>query len=404
MTVVNLYLQMHQPYRLRRFGAFESGHDYFDNHQNEEILRRVTLRCYRPVTRLLLDAVNEHAGAFRFALAITGTLVEQLAVSAPDVLDNLRRLAETGCVEFLAETYHHDLSGLLDPDHFARSLAEHGAMIDENFGQQPVVVRNTELLYSDALAKRIDDMARYRGVLTEGADHVLLGRPAGQVYASPEGMPVMLKHHVFSDDIAFRFGNPGSRPTAAAYAARVTAPASPPLESGSAADANEAWTPPPLRNLFMDFETFGEHHSDDTGILRFLRQLPAEVLKLNHRFLTPREILDEFDPVEVFSTPKTISWADTDRDESAWLGNALQRAAADVLYEMADAVQQNGDRDLLRDWQRLTTSDHVYYMSTKGLNDGAVHRYFSPYHSPYDAYVNFVNVIDSIRERLGDGA
>lgn len=396
MTVVNLYLQMHQPYRLRRFGAFEGGHGYFDDHQNQEILRRVTLRCYRPVTRLLLDAVNQHAGAFRFALSITGTLVEQLAEHAPDVLDNLRRLAETGCVEFLAETYHHDLTGLLSPDAFVRGLANHGAMIDEYFGQQPVVVRNTELLYNDALAQVIDDQARYRGVLTEGADHVLCGRPAGRVYASPGGLPVMLKHHVFSDDIAFRFGNPGSRPTAAAYAARVTAPASAPLGG----DTEPAVDPPLLRNLFMDFETFGEHHGEDTGILQFLRRLPAEVLKLDHRFLTPREILDEFDPVEVFSAPQTISWADTDRDESAWLGNALQRSAADTLYGLRNAVLQSGDKELLRDWHRLTTSDHLYYMSTKGLNDGAVHRYFSPYDSPYDAYVNLVNVLNAVRERL----
>jgi len=388
MTVVNLYLQMHQPYRLRRYGAFEEGHAYFDDHQNQEILRRVTLRCYRPVTRLLLDAVNEHAGAFRFALSITGTLVEQLATGAPDVLDNLRRLAET---------YHHDLTGLRSPEAFIGELADHGVMIEEQFGQQPVVVRNTELLYNDALAQRIDDRARYRGVLTEGADHVLNGRPAGRVYAAPGGLPVMLKHHVFSDDIAFRFGNPGSRPTAAGYAARVTAPAAAPLGGAEAA-------PRPLRNLFMDFETFGEHHGDDTGILRFLRALPAEVLGLDHRFLTPREILDEFDPVEVFSTPATISWADTDRDESAWLGNALQQSAANALYGLRDAVEASDDAGLQRDWHRLTTSDHLYYMSTKGLNDGAVHRYFSPYDSPYDAFVNFVNVLDDLRERLAAGA
>lgn len=395
MTVVNLYLQMHQPYRLRRFGAFETDHHYFDDHQNQEILRRVTLRCYRPVTRLLLDAVKQHAGGFRFALSITGTLVEQLALTAPDVLDNLRRLAETGCVEFLAETYHHDLTGLKDPDVFTQELADHAMMIEEYFGQQPVVVRNTELLYNDALALAINAKARYRGVLTEGADHVLCGRPAGRVYASPDGLPVMLKHHVFSDDIAFRYGNPASRPTAAAFAARVTAPNAAPL-GGAAAGAS----PPPLRNLFLDFETFGEHHGEDTGILQLLRELPAEVLDLDHRFLTPREILDEFDPVEVFTTPKTISWADTDRDESAWLGNALQRSAFDTLYAMAHAVRACGDPALRRDWQRLTTSDHLYYMSTKGLNDGAVHRYFSPYESPYEAYVNFVNVLDALRERL----
>ena len=401
MTVVNLYLQMHQPYRLRRYGAFENGHNYFDDHQNQEILRRVTLRCYRPVTRLLLDAVNEHAGGFRFALSITGTLVEQLAAGAPDVLDNLRRLAETGCVEFLAETYHHDLTALLSPDDFVRELDDHAVMIEEQFGQQPVVVRNTELLYNDALAQRIDEQARYRGVLTEGADHVLNGRPAGRVYASPGGLPVMLKHHVFSDDIAFRFGNPGSRPTAAGYAARVTAPAALPLGAGDAGGPGAS--PPRLRNLFMDFETFGEHHGEDTGILRFLRELPAEVLSLGRRFLTPREILDEFDPVEVFSTPATISWADTARDESAWLGNDLQRSAADALYGLSGAVRAHGDAQLRRDWHRLTTSDHLYYMSTKGTNDGAVHRYFSPYDSPYDAYVNFINVLDNLRERLPAG-
>ncbi len=402
MTVVNLYLQMHQPYRLRGFSAYENDHRYFDDHQNQEILRRITLRCYRPVTRLLLDAVNQHAGAFRFALSITGTLTEQLAHSAPDVLENLRRLAETGCVEFLAETYHHDLSGIMDPAAFPAELADHSAMIEEYFGQQPVVVRNTELLYNDALAQIIDDQARYRGVLTEGADHVLCGRPAGRVYTSPTGLPVMLKHHVFSDDIAFRFGNPASRPTAAAYAARITAPGT--AWRGREHPPRDEETPPPLRNLFMDFETFGEHHSEDTGILRFLHRLPAEVLELGHRFLTPREILDEFDPEALFSSPQTISWADTNRDESAWLGNALQRSAAEMLYGFAETVHAHGDSDLRRDWGRLATSDHLYYMSTKGMDDGAVHRYFSPYESPYDAYVNFMNVLEALRQRLPQGA
>ena len=181
----------------------------------------------------------------------------------------------------------------------------------------------------------------------------------------------------------------------------MTAPAALPLGAGDAGGPGAS--PPRLRNLFMDFETFGEHHGEDTGILRFLRELPAEVLSLGRRFLTPREILDEFDPVEVFSTPATISWADTARDESAWLGNDLQRSAADALYGLSGAVRAHGDAQLRRDWHRLTTSDHLYYMSTKGTNDGAVHRYFSPYDSPYDAYVNFINVLDNLRERLPAG-
>ncbi|MEE9405576.1 MAG: glycoside hydrolase family 57 protein, partial [Algisphaera sp.] len=325
MAIVNLYLQMHQPYRLRHYGAFENHDHYFDHDLNEEITRRVVLRSYRPVTRLLLDATLRHAGAFRFSLSITGTLVEQLNAIAPDVLDTLRRLAETGCVEFLAETYHHNLSGLQSPEFFAQELSRHSAMIDKNFGQTPVVVRNTELLYNDQVAQHIDTSGRYRGVLTEGADTILAGRPAGRVYVSPCGLPVLLKHHVFSDDIAFRFGNPNTRPTAAGYAARVTRSAALPLAQEN--DPTDQEHPAILRNLFMDFETFGEHHAAETGIFDFLAELPGEILQLQHRFLTPREILDEFDPVDFFACPQTISWADEARDASAWLGNDLQKSA-----------------------------------------------------------------------------
>ena len=396
MPAVNLYFQVHQPHRLRRYSVFDAAPNYFDDAANEQILRKVTAKCYLPATRVLLDQVRRHAGEFRLAFSLTGCVVDQLRRHAPDVIDNFRKLAQTGCVEFLAETYDHSLASLYSPQEFLSQVDRHSELIDELFGQTPVVFRNTELIYNNALAELIDQGDRFRGVLTEGADQVTAGRPANFVYAAPNGLPVLLKNYRLSDDIAFRFTRPtpGSVPgqslTAGRFARQIAA-----LEDESFGNQPSAQ----VCNLFMDFETFGEHHWKDTGIFNFLAELPAAVLAAGQRFLTPRESLDEFEPVDTFDCPQVISWADRERDLSAWAGNAMQSSALGELFRLRDDAMLCTDAEAYRDWRRLSTSDHFYYMCTKAYDDGNVHQYFSPYESPYDSYINFMNVLDNLRAR-----
>ena len=400
MPAINLYFQVHQPHRLRRYSVFDAAPNYFDAAANEQILRKVAAKCYLPATRVLLEQVRRHAGDFRLAFSLTGCVIDQLRRFAPDVIDNFRKLAQTGCVEFLAETYDHSLASLYNPEEFLRQVDRHAELIDDLFGQKPVVFRNTELIYSDRLAELIDVNERYRGVLTEGADHVLAGRSANVVYAAPTGLPILLKNYRLSDDIAFRFTHPGPEPsgdtghtprrlTAARFARHVAALDQTPDDQ----------PPAQVCNLFMDFETFGEHHWKETGIFQFLSEMPGALIAAGQRFLTPRESFDEFEPVDDLHCPQSISWADSERDLSAWMGNAMQSSSLSELYRLRDTILAAEDAELYRDWRRLTTSDHFYYMCTKYFEDAAVHQYFSPYESPYDSYINFMNVLDNLRLR-----
>lgn len=388
MPAVNLYFQLHQPYRLRRYSVFDADARYFDDEHNPQILRKVASKCYLPATRIILDQIHRHAGDFRVAFSLTGTVIEQFKAYAPEVIDLFRKLSQTGCVEFLSETYHHSLASLYNPDEFRLQVDQHAEVIDELFGQSPVVFRNTELIYNNSLAQTLVALGRFRGVLTEGADQILAGRSANKLYQAPNGLPILLKNYTLSDDIAFRFVDPKGtgEPLSAEEFAQTIA------KLDEDPDAQ-------VCNLFMDYETFGEHQWKETGILDFLAELPSELLKRDQRFLTPRETLDEIDPVDRFDAPQAVSWADSERDLSAWIGNAMQSSALNELYRLADAVKAANDPQLMRDWRRLTTSDHFYYMCTKYFADGDVHKYFSPYESPYDSYINFMNVLDNLRAR-----
>ncbi|MEM9419973.1 MAG: glycoside hydrolase family 57 protein [Planctomycetota bacterium] len=405
MTAVNLYFQVHQPHRLRRYSVFDASSHYFDDDVNEQILRKVAAKCYLPATRILLQQVKRHAGDFRLAFSITGCVLDQLRQHAPDVVDNFRKLAQTGCVEFLSETYDHSLSSIYNHDEFISQVLRHTEVIDDLFGQTPVVFRNTELIYSNALASLVDNAepfrGRFRGVLTEGADQILAGRSPNRVYGSPEGLPLLLKNYELSDDIAFRFTSPispGVTLNATRFAAKIASLAE--QEAAKAgSDVSES-----VCNLFMDFETFGEHQWKDTGILDFLAELPGAVLASGQRFLTPRESIDEFDPADTFDCPQSISWADSERDLSAWAGNAMQASALNELYKLREPAINSADPEAYRDWRRLSTSDHFYYMCTKYYADGDVHQYFSPYESPYDSYINFMNVLDNLRARCDASA
>jgi alpha-amylase len=393
MTSVCFYFQVHQPYRLRHYTIFDDGPDYFDGFKNGQVCRKVADKCYLPTNRLLLDLILRHNGRFRIAFSITGVLLEQFREYAPNVLASFQDLAETGCVEFLAETYHHSLSFLFSPEEFAAQVRAHRRLIRNTFGQTPRVFRNTELIYNNSLAEAVERIGGFDAILTEGADHVLGYRSPNYVYRPPgtRKLKLLLKNYRLSDDIAFRFSNRGwsEWPLRAEKFAHWI----------HAVNGNGV-----VVNLFVDYETFGEHQWEDTGIFEFLRQLPTEVFRHpDTDFKTPGEAADAYEAVDVVDIPYFISWADIERDLSAWLGNPMQHNAITELYHLEGLVKASNDPDLLADWRRLQTSDHFYYMCTKWFADGDVHKYFNPYYSPYDSYINFMNVLDNLRSRCKQG-
>ncbi len=389
MPSVCFYFQVHQPLRLKHYTVFDDSDHYFDEGKNAFICRKVANKCYLPANRLLLDMIRRYDGRFRIAYSITGVLLEQLHNYSPEVMSTFDALAETGCVEFLAETYYHSLSFLYSRDEFIEQVEKHIETIDYLFGQKPRVFRNTELIYNNDLAALIESMGNFDAVITEGADHILGRRSPNFVY-HPKGcskLKLLLKNYSLSDDIAFRFSNRGWSQwplTADKYARWV-----------SSINGNGN-----VVNLFMDYETFGEHQWADTGIFDFVRHLPDEILRHpDNNFKTPSEVVQSYQSVDTVDVPHIISWADTERDLSAWLGNAMQSNAIHELYRLERKIKKTGDERIIADWRKLQASDHFYYMCTKYFADGDVHKYFNPYDSPYDSYINFMNVLDNLNSR-----
>ena len=369
---------------------------------NRAVFEKVANKCYRPATKLILDLIRRHEGRFRVAYSISGVALEQFEIWAPDVLDLFRELSLTGACEFLAETSHHSLSFLSSREEFSEQVAMHHQRIKELFGTEPTVFRNTELTYSNEVAAHVASLGRYKAILCEGVDDLLGYRSPNYVYVPPgtHGNPsnarvkLLLKNHRLSDDIAFRFSdrNWSDWPlTAETFAKWV----------------NQINGDGYLCNLFMDYETLGEHQWADTGIFDFLDVLPEKIFDVNpgqNDFATPSECIDRYEPVGEYDVGHMTSWADTERDLSAWMGNAMQEAAAAEFYRLEEPVKARhaaGDDHILEDWRKLSTSDHLYYMCTKYWADGDVHKYFSPYDSPYDSYINFMNVLDNLRTRAG---
>jgi alpha-amylase len=391
MPDVCFYFQVHQPFRLRPYGVFDIGtsRDYFDDSANETILRKVAARCYRPMNALLEELVARHDGRFKVAFSITGTALDQLERWAPDVVESYQRLAASGCAEFLGETYHHSLAGVAHAGEFAQQVALHSARIEKLFGQRPRVFRNTELMFRDGLAEPIAALG-FHGVLAEGAERVLGWRSPNFVYASSgaPGLRLLLKNYRLSDDVAFRFGDRGWSEH----------PLSAPKFAGWVHAVNGCGT---LVNLFMDYETFGEHQWAETGIFEFMRRLPDAILeRADGGFVTPSEAIERHDAAGTVEFRDWTSWADSERDLTAWLGNRMQRAALDQLLALREPVLASGDPALLETWRRLSTSDHLYYMCTKYFADGDVHKYFSPYESPYEAHIAFMNVLADLAQRV----
>ncbi|MBP9992019.1 MAG: glycoside hydrolase family 57 protein [Bacteroidales bacterium] len=389
---VCFYFQVHQPDRLRQFRFFDIGNDfhYFDDFTNRTIVRRIADRCYIPMNRLLLEQIKAHKGAFKVAFSISGVAVEQFGKYAPDVLDSFKALAATGCVEFLSETYSHSLASLASPSEFKKQVKEHQKMIQGLFGVKPTAFRNTELIYSDSIGEMVGQMG-YRVVLAEGAKHVLGWKSPNFVYANAINprVKVLLRNFGLSDDIAFRFGNKsweGWPLTADKYASWLSSS----LEKED------------VVNLFMDYETFGEHQKAATGIFEFMANLPSAVLAQGLEFSTPTEVASKYQPVAPLNVTYPTSWADEERDTSAWLGNELQEEAFNKVCALETEVMKTKEDKLINTFRKLQESDHFYYMCTKFFSDGSVHSYFNPYDSPYEAFINYMNVLGDFEIRVKD--
>ena len=391
MRTICLYFQVHQPFRLRRYRFFDIGNDhyYYDDYSNESILNKVAGKCYLPANELMLDLINKHKGKFKVAYSISGIALEQFKLYAPEVLDSFKRLAETGQVEFLSETFAHSLSSLKDPREFKRQVNAHRELIKEHFGQEPTVFRNTELIYSDEIGAMVADMG-FKAMLTEGAKHVLGWKSPNFLYcnAIKPKLKLLLKNFKLSDDIAFRFSNKGW-------------PEYPLTAEKYVSWLNQVPENEEVVNLFMDYETFGEHQWEETGIFAFLKALPEIVFRdSSYSFSTPSEVAKKLQVVSAANVPNPISWADEERDLTAWLGNEMQNEAFNKLYSLEEKVFNTEDNTILQDFVYLQVSDHFYYMSTKFFSDGEVHSYFNPYDTPYDAFINYMNVLSDFEIRV----
>lgn len=395
MASVCFYFQVHQPFRVKDYRVFDIGNDseYFNDKSdrsinNEKILHKVAHKCYLPANAVLLELLNKYP-EFKVSFSFSGVFLDQLEEFSPETLESFKKLVATGRVEVLEETYYHSLSFLYSPEEFRRQVALHRAKIQKIFGVTPTVFRNTELIYNNALAHEVEKMG-YKGIIAEGADHVLGWKSPNFLYR-PQGtqnIKLLLKNYRLSDDIAFRFSSkewseyPLTAPKFADWVSQVNG-------SGN------------VVNLFMDYETFGEHQWEDTGIFNFLRHLPDEIYKNpDNDFITPSEAIERYEAVSELDVHNFMSWADVERDLSAWLSNAMQHDALQSVYLLEKDALATGNARIIEDWRRLQTSDHFYYMCTKWFNDGDVHKYFNPYNTPYEAFIAYMNALQDLKLRI----
>ena len=383
--------------RVRKYRIFDVGQNssYFNDESgtsldNKAIIEKVARKCYLPANAVLLENIKNNP-EFKASFSISGVAIEQFEKYKPEVIDSFKALVDTGNVELLSETYHHSLASIYNEEEFINQVGLHRKKIRDLFGVTPSVFRNTELIYSNEIAKIAEKMG-YKGILAEGADHILGWRSPTFIYkpVGTENIKLLLKHYRLSDDVAFRFSQKsweGWPLTAPKFADWVSS------HNGNGDTIN----------LFMDYETFGEHQWEDTGIFEFLKYLPSEILKNpDNNFATPSEVIGRYEAKGELDVPYYVSWADTERDLSAWISNDLQKQALETVYALGKEIVHIDDLDLLEDWRKLQTSDHFYYMCTKWWNDGDVHKYFSPYESPYEAFIAYMNVMQDMRLRLTD--
>ena len=395
MPAVCFYFQVHQPRRVKRYRIFDIGQDreYFNDQSesklnNKKIVEKVASKSYLPANSVMLDLLN-HYPDFKISYSLSGVFLDQLLEFSPETLDSFKRLVDTGQVELMSETFYHSLSFIYSKPEFRRQVEMHSDLIKDIFGVRPKVFRNTELIYNNSVAEEAEKMG-FDGILAEGADQILGWRSPNFIYKPPKTkrIKLLLKNYRLSDDIAFRFSSrqwsefPLKADKFAHWVSAVNG-------SGD------------LVNLFMDYETFGEHQWEDTGIFNFLRNLPEEICRHpDNHFVTPSEAVKRYKSVAELDVPNFISWADVERDLSAWLENPMQQDAIKKIYEIENDVIESGDQKLIEDWRRLQTSDHFYYMCTKWWNDGDVHKYFNPYESPYEAFISYMNVLHDMKLRL----
>ena len=395
MRAICLYLHIHQPTRYREYSIFDVGNDsnyfnddYHGRQSNERIFRKVADKSYRPMLALLERNMQKYPN-FKVSFSITGTWLEQAEKWAPELIDQIRHMVSCGQAEIIGETYYHSLAYFYNLDEFNDQVNLHATKIHQLFGITPKVFRNTELAYNDSLAHWAEEKG-YKGILAEGWDKILGWRSPNYVYrpAGCQNLRLLLKNYRLSDDIAFRFSNRGWKEWP------LTVPKYQNWLNMDCIRGN-------LINLFMDFETFGEHQWADTGIFNFMDQLISSWLaEYDNKFVTASEACSLMEPADEISMPETVTWADTERDLSAWLSNAMQTSAMDTLYAMRDSILNSGDPRLISDWRYMTTSDHPYSMCTKYWHDGDVHAYFSAYASPYESFMYFMNVIRDLEYRL----
>ncbi len=391
MRSICFYFQVHQPLRLKTYRFFDIGanHHYYDEYQNRSIIRRVAERSYIPMNNLLLGLIKEYGAAFRVSFSISGDALDQFEMYVPEALDSFKKLAATGNVEFLAETYAHSLVALKDPDEFKRQVKLHSDRIEQLFGVRPTAFRNTELIYSDYIGTLVSEMG-FNIMLTEGAKHILGWKSPNFLYCSgtTPKLKLLLRNFQLSDDIAFRFSNQGW------------------IEWPLTAEKFSTWIGgfeknQQVVNIFLDYESFGEHQWAETGIFDFMKALPKQIFaNTNFTFATPTQIASKLQPVAAVNVPHPISWADEERDLTAWLGNEMQDEAFDSLYKLAPKIINIKNKEIQKDWLYLQTSDHFYYMCTKWFSDGTVHKYFNPYGTPYEAFINYMNVLSDFIGRV----
>ncbi|MFO8144970.1 MAG: glycoside hydrolase family 57 protein [Candidatus Syntrophosphaera sp.] len=397
MLNVLFYFQVHQPFRLRHINVLEigKGTDYFDDALNREVMQKVAAKCYLPTNKLLLSLIREFDGKFKVAFSITGTAIEQFKLYSPETLDSFKELVGTGCVELLGETYYHSLASLYDTNEFLDQVMMHRELMQNEFGYYTETFRNTELIYQDSLSDIVFEIEGFKNIITEGADRILQWRTPLYAYKNySKDINLLLKYYQLSDDIAFRFSNrdwPEFPMTVDKFVNWI--------DHLTLAEKNNRNL---FLNLFMDYETFGEHQWAESGIFEFMHHFPGEVLKRPHLgFATPREAHTFANyQQEALSFPEPVSWADEERDLSAWLENDMQKNAIETLFRLLGQVKQKGDPNLLETARKLSTSDHFYYMCTKYFQDGDVHKYFSPYDSPDQAYIYYINALADLEEIL----
>jgi len=396
MARICFYFQLHQPYRLRDYTVFDLGQksSYFeeaDTDLNRQIFRKVAHKSYLPMLGLLLELTKTHP-EFVFSLSCSGIFLEQAQSYEPGVIALLQDLVETGQVELLAETYYHSLASLYSPAEFRSQVLQHERLVETLFGIKPSIFRNTELIYSNQIATLVTEMG-YEAMLTEAVDRCLHGRSRTQVFSSsrPANLPLLLKHAQLSDDIAFRFSNKQWEEH--------------PLTAEKYVHWVDSYWENDLLNLFMDFETFGEHQWSDTGIFDFFRHMVSKHLENKNSFVRPSDVIENLElyaELPVYDVPDPISWADIDRDLTAWRGNTLQDDSLRLIYSLEEKILSTQDEALITDWRRLQTSDHFYYMCVKWAADGDVHKYFSPYDSPFAAYNRFTTIVADLQDRLAE--